>query len=373
MAKEKVLSEAELRRKYSNSNKADIILPADNVIRLPSRILPFNSQIGGGPPYGRSMELFGWESTGKSLLAMELGYSTQYLGGQVLWADMENSWANNWAEQCELDTSEIELLDGDNAIEHFSDWSKDMVLHYRSKLTNNEPILLVCDSIAAGETLANLEAGDQSSAKAEMGNRAKAWDKMYRLRIPLFKKYGVIVVMINQLRGRIGATMFEAAETTPGGKATGFYSSIRVALIRGKQIKGRIGRDGYVDDIKGEKCGSNVTIQVKKNKTFPPRDSVKTEVYFTPLKQGYIGYNKYLGLDQMALDANIITKKGNTYSVKGKTIAGKKSEVMESIEDNHKLRKYLIKKLGINTLSRTEEKIQSFDRNLFKVKTSKDE
>lgn len=367
--KDKILTESELRHKYVNSNKADIILPKDNVIKLPSRVIPFNAQIGGGPSYGRIMELFGWESTGKSLLAMDYAYSTQYLGGQVLWADMENSWANSWAEECDLDTSEIELLDGDNAIEHFSDWAKDMILYYRAKLTNNEPILLVCDSIAAGETMANLE-GDQSSAKAEMGNRAKAWDKMYRLRVPLFKRYGVCVVMINQLRGKIGATMFEAAETTTGGKATGFYSSIRVGLVKGKQIKGRISsKNGFVEDARGDKCGSNVTIQIKKNKTFPPRDSIKTEVYFTPLKKGYVGYNKYLGLETLAMDAGIIHRKGNTYSVAGKKIASKKDDMISIIEHNQKLRKYIIKKLGVNTLSITEDKIHSFGTNLFKVKS----
>lgn len=362
----KIPTEAELRRKYSNSNRADIILPKEGVIRLPTRVLPFNAQIGGGPPFGKAMELFGWESTGKSLLAMEYAYSTQYLGGKVLWADMENAWANNWAEQFELDTSEIELLDGDNAIEHFSDWAKDMVLFYRSKLTSNEPILVVCDSIAAGETIANLDA-DQSAAKAEMGNRAKAWDKMYRLRIPMFKKLGVTVIMINQLRGKIGATMFEAAETTPGGKATGFYSSIRTALVKGKQIKGRKTKNGFVEDIKGEKCGSCVTIQIKKNKTFPPRDSVKTEVYFTDIKKGYIGYNKYLGLDQMGMDAGVITKSGNTYSINGKKIAGKKDDVILAIEEKPKLRRYLVDRLGINTLSKTQDQMKSLGGNLFKI------
>lgn len=365
--KQKILSENELRRKYKNSNKADIILPKDDILRLPSTMLPLNAQIGGGPPFGKVMEVMGWESTGKSLLALSYAYATQYLGGQVLWADMENCWENGWAEQSGLDTSEVELLDGDNAIEHFSDWAKDMVMHYRSKLTHNEPILVVCDSIAAGETIANLEDGDQSSAKAEMGNRAKAWDKMYRLRIPMFKKLGVNVIMVNQLRGKIGASIFEAAETTPGGKSTAFYSSIRLALIRGKQIKGRIGKDGYVDDIKGSKCGSNVTLQVKKNKTFPPRDSVKSEVYFTDLKKGYVGYNKYLGLDQLALDEGIVEKRGNTYSVNGKKIAGKRDGVLEAIEEKPKLRKYIIKKLGINTLSTTQEKIHAMDRNKFKV------
>jgi recombination protein RecA len=363
---EKVLSEPELRRKYKNSNKADIILPKDNVIRLPSRVLPLNHQIGGGPPYGKMLELFGWESTGKSLLAMDWAYATQALGGVVLWADMENAWANQWADDFGLDTSEIELLDGDNAIEHFSDWAKDTVLYYRSKLTKNQPILLVGDSIAAGETINNLE-GDQSSAKADMGNRAKAWDKMYRMRIPLFKKYGVTTIMINQLRGKVGASMFESAETTPGGKATGFYASVRLALVKGKQLRGKQTSNGFKEDATGDKCGQNVTIQVKKNKTSIPRESVKTEVYFTEAKTGYTGYNKYLGLDEMAISDGVVTKKGNSYSVGSKLIASKRDGVLEAILEIPKLRSHIINKLGINTISKTAEQAKAFGTNLYKV------
>jgi recombination protein RecA len=365
--KDKVLTENEFKKKYVNSGKADIILPSEKVIRLPSDILPLNHQLGGGIPYGKVMECFGWESTGKSLLAMRFGYAAQYLGGVLLWADMENAWGNAWADESGLDISAIELLDGDNCIEHFSDWAKDSIMMYRSRLTKNQPILLVCDSIAAGDTEANLD-GDQSDKKAEMGNRAKAWDKMYRMRVPLFKKYGVCVIMINQLRGKIGASMFESAETTPGGKATGYYSSIRLGLVKGKQIKGKMVDGEFVDDFKmGIKCGQNVTFQVKKNKTFPPRDSVKSEAYFTDLKEGYVGFNRYMGLDTMALDKGIITKSGNTYSIRGKKIAGRKDDVLRAIAEKPKVRKYVISKLGINTISQTADQLGNISTNLFKV------
>lgn len=368
MAKDKILTEAELRRKYTNSGKADIILPKDNVLRLPSRILPLNYQLGGGIPFGKMMEVFGWESTGKSLLAADFAYVTQYLGGEVLWADMENAWNNSWAETLGLDTSRIELLDGEQSIEVFSDWSKDAIRAARARLPKNAPILLVCDSIAAGDTLENLD-GDQKDKKAEMGVRAKAWDRMYRMRINVWKKYGVCVIMINQLRGKLGASMFEAAETTPGGKATAYYASIRLALVKGSQIKGRMTKEGFVEDKtpKGKKLGSAVTFQVKKNKTAPPRDSIKTEVYFNEIKTGYVGYNKYLGLDELALEAGIIKKTGNTYSVGGKVIAKKRDDVLIAIMENKGLRAYLCKKLDINTVSQTEERLSGISKDLFKI------
>src|SRR5690606_2009612 len=184
----KIPTDSELRRKYVTSGNADIILPDENVIRLPSRIIPYNHQLGGGIPCGRIMELFGWESTGKSLLATEFGYATQYLGGKLLWADLENSWNNSWARNSGIDTSEVELLTDTNSIEIFSDWLKDMCIYWRSVLTHNEPILVVCDSIAGGETEDNIHI-NQADRKAEMGNRAKTWDMMYRMRnISVIKK-----------------------------------------------------------------------------------------------------------------------------------------------------------------------------------------
>lgn len=371
----KIPTPADLKKRYATSGKADIILPEDNVIKLPSRVLPFNYQIGGGIPYGRMMELFGWESTGKSLLAGDFAYATQYLGGQVLWADLENSWTNHWAEKQGLDVSEIELLTETNSIETFSDWMADMIIYYRSKLTNNEPILLVCDSIAGGETLANIE-GSQTDRRAEMGNRAKAWDMMYRMRmLSTIKKYGVCCIMINQLRSKVGASMFESSETTPGGKSTAFYASIRVGLHKGKQIKGYMNKNGWKDDTtpKGKKVGQNVSTRIIKNKTFPPRDSVKTEVYFQEDKEGYIGYNKYLGLSDIALEQELVKKEGNTYSFQGKKIAGSRGDLDLIIHDNGKLRKVLCKKLKVNTISQTQDKIENLDKNLFPVKGSSDE
>lgn len=120
MPKDKVLNKNELRKKYANSGDADIVIPKKEVIRLPSTVIPLNSQIGGGIPYGKILELFGWESTGKTLLASQFAYAVQYLGGKVLWDDMESSWSNSWAEACGLDTSEVELLDSDNSIETFT-------------------------------------------------------------------------------------------------------------------------------------------------------------------------------------------------------------------------------------------------------------
>src|SRR5690606_7362946 len=137
-----------------------------------------------------------------------------------------------------------------NDIEGFSDWCRDTILMYRSKLVKNEPILLVLDSIAALECLENLNK-DQLDGKAEMGNRAKAIYRFFRYRANFFKQMGVCVILINQVRKKLGASMFENAETTPGGDSTKFYASYRIGLNSGKQIKGKLVNGEFKDKSDG--------------------------------------------------------------------------------------------------------------------------
>lgn len=204
----KVQSESALRKKYAGSGRAtDIVVSADEMLWLPSRFLALNNQFGGGIPYGKILELFGEESSGKSLLAFDFAYCAQQLGGVVLWADAEYAFTRDWALQNGLDLDRVELFK-EKAIEVISDWSVDMAIYYRSKLVNNEPILLVVDSIAALDCLSNMN-GSQVDAKAEMGTRAKQMDMWLRTRNGIYEELGVTVILINQLRAKIGASLFE--------------------------------------------------------------------------------------------------------------------------------------------------------------------
>lgn len=204
----KVQTESALRKKYAGSGRAtDIVVSADEMLWLPSRFLALNDQLGGGVPYGKILELFGEESSGKSLMAFDFAYCAQQLGGVVLWADAEYAFTRDWALHNGLDLDRVELFK-EKAIEVISDWSVDMAIYYRSKLVNNEPILLVVDSIAALDCLSNMN-GSQVDAKAEMGTRAKQMDMWLRTRNGIYEELGVTVVLINQLRAKIGASPFE--------------------------------------------------------------------------------------------------------------------------------------------------------------------
>lgn len=369
----KVLSESELRKKYENSFKGDFLMGDENQLRLPSQCIPFNHQLGGGIPYGKILELFGYESTGKSMLALDFAKVTQKLGGIVLWGDAERAYTPYWAMSNGLDPERIEVYDG-NDVEGYSDWHRDMVLYYRSILTENEPILLICDSIAALETMDNIDSS-QSDSKAEMGNRAKSIYKMYRLRNHFYSKYGVCVIMINQVRDKVGASLFEASTTTPGGASTKFYASIRVALNGSKQIKGKMSKGKFKEDPKGKKMGRNIYIQIHKNKVAPPRNNIKTQVYFVDDIWGHIGYSRYHGLLDILVEQGHLKKKGAYIKLGDETIAQGEDQFNANLYRDSELRKRMIKLSGINTISKTRKKMNEVGYNLFpvKLKASKDE
>lgn len=360
----KVQTESALRKKYAGSGRAtDIVVSADEMLWLPSRFLALNDQLGGGVPYGKILELFGEESSGKSLMAFDFAYCAQQLGGVVLWADAEYAFTRDWALQNGLDLDRVELFK-EKAIEVISDWSVDMAIHYRSKLVNNEPILLVVDSIAALDCLANMN-GSQVDAKAEMGTRAKQMDMWLRTRNGIYEELGVTVILINQLRAKIGASLFEDPDTTPGGKATRFYASLRVGVYGGKQITKKIGGNE-------ERIGRLTSIRIKKNKVAPPKPTIKSaEVYFSPDYENGIGFNKYFGLPDILVRAGALErKKGSSRFYMGeKMVANGEDALVRKLYEDEELRRKLIRKSGINTISKTKRQSEKLGKNMFPVIT----
>lgn len=358
----------EKTRKQYGSRKGSISVKSEDRLRLPSRILPLNYLLGGGIPYGTILETFGWESTGKSLLAAGFGEVTQALGGKVLWDDAEFAFGDSaeYYTNTGLDPNEVELLE-DDTIENFSDWAMDMSLYYRSRLTNNEPILLVCDSVAALEC-EEAQGGKQSGSKKEMGNRAKSIYKFYRVRRKLLKELGVCTIMINQVRDKVGANMFQDSTTTPGGAATAFYASIRLALMKGRAIK----------DKKGRKVGNGVHCFIKKNKVAPPQDKVLANVIFNTSFNGSVGFDSYDGLGAILEREGHVKKVKGIYTIqKGKYSLGKSKANLDSHwKEDAGARKAAIKLLNINTVSKTRAKIETLTSNQFPVpkpKKKKDE
>lgn len=379
MAKVKLYTEKDLRKKYSGvANKAkDIVVEFDQTLRLPSRCIWLNHITGGGLPYGKVTEGFGYESTGKSLLALDYAYSAQSLGGVVLWGDAEQAFDYNWAIQNGLDLDRLEVYDS-NEIETLSDWCRDMVIYYRNTLKNNQPILLVVDSIAALETGEEIDS-DMKNAKASYGmSKSKKMNEFYRKRIQFFKRLGVCVYMVNQVRKKIGASLYEASETTPGGEATKFYASIRLGLLGSSQIKGRLLKDGTFkeDKLKGVKVGRCIYVDVVKNKTAPIRKKIKAEVYFLPDKFGYVGFNRYSGLDEILVEQGVVKQKGSRFYFKGKEgamICNGADNFIKILHEDEDIRRKLLKRSSINTIGKTREKLEGLGKNLFPVKLKAEE
>ncbi len=365
----KLLDNKELRKQFPSYINCQVL--ADDLeerLRLPSRCIDLNYKLGGGLCYGTWTELAGYESTGKSLLAMDFGYVAQQLGGVLIWADAERAFDFKWGQKNGLDLSRIEIYRGED-IEGISDWSKAMMVHWRSKLTNNEPIVLVIDTIAALETKDNL-ATDEKNTKAEMGNRAKAIYRYYRKRNRFLDDLGVVGIVINQVRKKVGATMFEAAETMPGGDATKFYASVRLMLHRSKQVKGFVNTKGkWTDSIdKGEKVGQSIILEISKNKTAPPAGRFKTEVYFIEGKYDYVGYSKYAGLPDILLKLGTLKKQGSRWYYKDEMICNGEDNLVPLLHEKPKLRGRIIRSSGIATISKFRERLESITKNLYPLK-----
>lgn len=258
-----------------------------------------NYLFGKGIPYGKIVEIAGEESSGKSLVAYNFAYATQQLGGHVIWVDAEQSWMNSWAEINGVDPAKVTIVN-DTRIEYIADVVADLAIYLRSQLTHNEPILLVIDSIAATDCTDNIDA-KMVDGKAEMGGRAKALYKYFRIRSELFYKLGVSQIYINQLRTALNVGFGKDNTTTTGGAALKFYASIRAAFYSGKSVT--IKQNG-----KDRKAGKLVTIRLIKNKVAPPRPTIsKCPVYFNP-KFHEVGFDRCYALEDVLVDTDVIEK-----------------------------------------------------------------
>lgn len=355
-----LLDDKSIRRRYPDSGLAsDICLSEEKTLQLPCRVLSINYHIGGGIKYGSIIELMGEESTGKTLLAMDFGVVAQSMGGVVLWDDAESTFDPKWAMQHGLDLKRIQLLPYENTIEIVSDWIADYCMYWRSKLTKNEPILLVIDSIALLETMDALDTA-QTDTKAEMGKRSFKMGEMLRKRMKIFAKYGICCLFINQIRKKIGASKFEDPDTTPLAQCMKYYASQRIGLYRGKRIK-----KGNAE--KGPWVGNLVYLRTKKNKTSIPRDNVQARVYFRE-DQGNFGYSKYFGFAELLVDKGIVKRHRAIYSYKGVTIAKGDDKFLEVLMNDVSLRSKLVSRLSINTPSKLRKQIEAVTINLYPVK-----
>lgn len=245
----------------------------------------------GGYPKGRIIEIYGPESSGKTTLALHAIAECQKTGGRCAFIDAENAIDPQYAKALGVDIDELILSQPD---------SGEQALEICEVLVKSGAIdLVVIDSVAALVPQAEL---DGEMGDASVGLQARLMSKAMRKLAGAMNHSGTTAIFINQLREKVGV-MFGNPETTPGGRALKFYSSVRLDVRRGEALKN--GSDVY---------GNITKIKVVKNKVAPPFRTATVNMIYG---QGISHVDEILNL---AVDNEIINKAGAWFSYKGEKI-----------------------------------------------------
>lgn len=253
---------------------------------IPSGSLMIDSLLGiGGFPRGRVVEIYGPESGGKTTLTLHLIAQAQKLGGQVAFVDAEHALDPTYARKLGVEVEDMLLSQPDNG---------EQALEIVEALVKSNAIdVIVVDSVAALVPQAELE-GDMG--QPQMGLQARLMSQALRKLTAIVAKSKTCLVFINQIRDKLGV-MFGSPETTTGGRALKFYSSIRLDIRRIATNK-----------VEGVAESNKTKIKVVKNKLAPPFREGEVELVYGE------GINNYHDLIVLGELKGVLTKSGNTYS-----------------------------------------------------------
>jgi len=295
-------------------------LTDDNVVDIPSistGSLGLDIALGiGGLPRGRVVEIYGPESSGKTTLTLHAIAEAQKQGGMAAFIDAEHAFDRQYAQALGVDLDNLLISQPDNG---------EQALEIAEQLIRSTAIdIVVIDSVAALVPKAELE-GDMGDSK--MGLQARLMSQALRKLTGVISKTQCTCIFINQLRDKIGV-MFGSPETTTGGNALKFYSSVRLDIRRIGAIK-----DG--DKI----TGNRTRVSVKKNKLAPPFKQVEFDIMYGR------GISKAGEILDLAVDLDIVKKSGSWYSYGDNKLGQGRDSVKALIEEDEVLMADLEKQL----------------------------
>ena len=297
-----------------------------NVDVVSSGSLMLDRALGvGGYPKGRIIEIFGPESSGKTTIALHAIAEVQKTGGRAAFIDAEHALDPVYAKKLGVDTDELLLSQPDTG---------EQALEIVEALVRSEAMsIIVIDSVAALVPQAEIE-GEMGDS--HVGLQARLMSQALRKLGGIVNKTNTICIFINQLREKVGV-MFGNPETTPGGRALKFYSTVRLDVRRGEQIK-----------VNGDVLGNKTVIKVVKNKVAPPFKTAEVEIMYGE------GISKIGEVIDLAASMGIIDKSGAWFSYKGEKIGQGKENVKLVLKNNKALYDEISKKVR-NDLFNTEE------------------
>ena len=262
----------------------------------------------GGYPKGRIIEIYGPESSGKTTIALQAIASVQKEGGRAAFIDAEHALDPVYAQKLGVNINELLLSQPDTG---------EQALEICDALVKSQAVdLVVIDSVAALVPKAEIE-GEMGDS--HVGLQARLMSQALRKLSGSMNKTQTTAIFINQLREKVGV-LFGNPETTPGGRALKFYSSIRLDVRKGEQLKSS-------DQILGNK----VNIKVVKNKVAPPFKTASVDLLYGE------GVSREGEVIDLASDLGIIEKSGAWYSYKEEKIGQGKENVRLMLKENPKL------------------------------------
>ncbi|HPE33795.1 MAG: recombinase RecA [Sphingobacteriia bacterium] len=291
--------------------------PIENIPSISTGSIGLDAALGvGGLPKGRVIEIYGPESSGKTTLAIHAVAEAQKKGGIAAFIDAEHAFDRFYAQKLGVDIQNLLVSQPDNG---------EQALEITENLIRSGAIdVIVIDSVAALTPKSEIE-GEMGDSK--MGLQARLMSQALRKLTSTISKTGTVCIFINQLREKIGI-MFGNPETTTGGNALKFYSSVRLDIRRTSQIKD-------AENV----SGNRVKVKVVKNKVAPPFKSAEFDLIYGE------GISKLGEIIDLGVDFDIIKKSGSWFSY-GETKLGQgRDAVKKLLADNPELAEELETKI----------------------------